>query len=163
MLKADGRTLPLADGCVDFVLVESVAVFCDFSQLAREVWRVLCAGGTVGDNELTLRQAAPDELRSLLTSLFGISGRQEGEWRAAWEGAGFCSVASEVRPISLREQAAAHLEVDGLAGYLKGIRKGLAEKRLARAFLNRRMLRAALRFLPIVGYGLYAARKPRLG
>jgi hypothetical protein len=43
---------------------------------------------------------------------------------------------------------------------MRAVRKGLADAQISRAFVNKTMLKAAWRFAPFVGYGLYVGRKP---
>lgn len=156
--RADAQALPAAAGAFDVALLESVAIFCDPERLTTEVWRVLKPGGALAANELTLLATPPAELAALLETL-GIHARQEAEWRDAWARAGFEGVVSEVRRISLRERFIDHLRKEGLVGYLSAAFGALGDRRIRQVFMNRALLRAARRFLPVVGYGLYVARK----
>ena len=159
VVLADAQDLPCAAATFDVAVLESVAVFCDLERLATEVWRVLKPGGAFGANELTLLAPPPDELSALLTGTLGIRARQEADWRDGWMRAGFASVTSEVHRISLRERFADHLRREGLVGYVSAALRALRDRRIRQIFMNRALLRAARRFLPVVGYGLYAGRK----
>jgi hypothetical protein len=137
-----------------------VLVFCDVMKVTAEVARTLRSGGAFGANELTLLQTPPEELVHLLRDTLGIRSAQETEWRQILEQAGFVQVSSQVQGFRWREQMAGHLAADGLRGYLSGMVRGLANLKVSRVFLNRRMLRAARLFAPMVGYGLYTGQKP---
>lgn len=159
VLRADAHNLPLPANVVDVVIAESVLVFCDHERVMSEIRRILKPGGAIGDNELTFLKPAPEELRALLVDRLGIHTHQETEWQLLLETAGFVDVVSVVRRISLWEQIASHLRVDGLRGYLSAMVKGFANRKISKVFNNRAMLKAARRFLPYVGYGLYVGRK----
>ena len=162
VVQADAHHLPLRDNVLDAAVAESVLVFCDGPQVAAEIGRVLKPGAHVGLNELTLLAPPPEELRRLLVDRLGIRPLQEEDWRSLLAGAGFLDLESEAQPMKLRQQLTSHLEVDGVAGYLRAVVKGLANVRISRAFLNREMLHAARRFARLVGYGLYTGRKEAL-
>ena len=156
---ADAHHLPFTDGYFDLVIAESVLAFCDAPRVAAEIRRVLKPGGVFGANEFTLLQPPPAELQALLTDTLGIRAFQEAEWRALLDTAGLPPVAAIMRKISLWEQLAGHIQVDGVAGYLTAMVKGLANLKISRVFINREMLKAAWQFMPLVGYGLFVARK----
>jgi SAM-dependent methyltransferase len=158
-VRADAHGLPFADACFDLVVAESVLAFCDAPRVAAEIGRVLKPGGLLGANEMTLLQPPPAELQHLLTGVLGMQVFQETEWRSLLDSAGLTPVHSIVRKLSLWEQAASHLQVDGVAGYLAALVKGLANLRLSRVFINRQMLRAACQFMPLVGYDLFVGQK----
>jgi ubiquinone/menaquinone biosynthesis C-methylase UbiE len=159
LLQADAHHLPFSAGAFDTVIAESVLVFCDAAQVSCEMHRVLRAGGVLGANELTLLKPPPDELTHLLVGTLGIQSFAEREWQSIFKGAGAVEVGSTVRGFNLWEQLASHIRVDGVAGYLSAMVKGLANVRISRTFINRNMLRAARQFLPFVGYGLYTGKK----
>jgi SAM-dependent methyltransferase len=159
LLRADAQQLPCPPDAFDLVLAESVLVFGDGKQMAREAHRVLKPGGVLAINELTLRAPPPERLSSMLNDLFGIPARQEGEWRDLLAQAGFPSLISGVYPLKLEEQVLNHLRVDGMRTYLAALRTSVANSRLRTQFFNREMLLAAFRFLPYVGYGLYSGCK----
>ena len=160
MVQADAHHLPFRADSFEMAVAESVLVFCDAVQVTAEVARTLRSGGAIAANELTLLQTPPDELVDLLRNTLGIRSTQEAEWRRILEEAGFVRVSSQVQGFRWREQMAGHLAADGLRGYLSGMVRGLANLKVSRVFLNRRMLRAARLFAPMVGYGLYTGRKP---
>jgi len=159
LLQADAHHLPCNINTFDAVIVESVLVFCDAAQVALEIHRVLKPGGVFGVNELSLLKPSPEELHTLLVDTLGIQTYQEVEWQSIFKRAGFVDVSSTVRRFSLREQLASHIKVDGIRGYLSAMAKGLADLKISRTFINRRMLQAARQFLPFVGYGIYTGRK----
>jgi ubiquinone/menaquinone biosynthesis C-methylase UbiE len=161
LLLADAQHLPCSDGLVDVVVAESVLVFCDAPQVAAELCRVLKPGGVCAINELTLLAPCQQELTYLLQGTLGIRSYQSQEWQSILATAGLVDVTGTVRMMSLWEQLSSHLQVDGFGGYMRAVRKGLADARISGAFMNRAMLKAAWRFAPFVGYGLYAGRKPR--
>jgi len=159
LLRADAHDMPFEDGFFDLVMAESVLIFCTAPQVLAEVWRVLKPGGLFGGNELMLLQPPPPELLSLLTDTLGIRTMQEAGWRAILDAAGLSPIASVAFKMSLWEQAYGHIQIDGLANYVTGIVKGFANLRISRVFINREMLKAARQFMPLVGYGLFVARK----
>ena len=159
LIQADAHHLPYASGAFDLVIAESVLVFCQALQVATEICRVLRPGGTFGANELTILQPPPEELISLLQGTLGIRSFEPSGWHSLLENAGFVDVLSTAHRFRWREQLASHIQVDGLRGYLAAMVKGLGNLRLSRTFINREMLRAARQFTPLIGYGLYTARK----
>ncbi len=159
LVRADAHRLPFRAAAFDVALAESVLVFCNAARVTAEAHRVLRPGGTFGLNEFTFLQPAPEDLLDLLVNQLGIRACREHQWRDMLRTGGFVDISSEASGFSFREQLASHIRVDGLVGYLRAMVKGLANTRVSGAFLNRRMLRAARRFLPFVGYGLYTARK----
>jgi len=157
--RADGHNMPFADGEFDLVIAESVLAFCRAADVLAEFRRILRPGGVVGLNEMTLLQSPPRELEEILQITFGIHAQEANGWRRLLAEAGFDQLRDDVRRFSLREQARSHRQVDGLGGYVQAMTKGLANLRLSRVFLSRTMLGAWRRFLPLIGYGLYAARR----
>jgi ubiquinone/menaquinone biosynthesis C-methylase UbiE len=160
LVQADAHHLPFRAGAFDAAVAESVLVFCSAAQVAAEIARTLRAGGAFGANELTLLQTPQVELVHLLQETLGIRAVQEAEWRNLLEEAGFRQISSQVQNFRWREQMAGHLAADGVRGYISAMVRGLANVKASRVFLNRRMLRTARLFAPIVGYGLYTGRKP---
>lgn len=160
VVRADVHYLPFTPAVFDGALAESVLAFCDIPRALAEIFRVVKPGGFFAANELTLRAPPPDDLQTLLAEILDMRGRQEGEWLALFEAAGFAGLEAEVRSFRFSEQLISHLQVDGWRNYLVSVVAGLRKSRLRRAFLNRRMLSAARRYLPLVGYGLYTGRKP---
>jgi ubiquinone/menaquinone biosynthesis C-methylase UbiE len=160
-LLADAQHLPGADGVVDAVVAESVLVFCGPAQVAAEFCRVVKPGGICAVNELTLLAPPPQELTDLLAGTLGIRCYQSQEWQSILAAAGLVNVTATVSRMSLREQVSSHLQVDGLGGYVRAVRKGLANAQISRVFINRAMLKAAWKFVPYVGYGLYVGMKPQ--
>jgi len=160
LLLADAHHLPSSDSAVDVVVTESVLVFCDVPRVAAELCRVLRPGGVCGVNELTFLAPPPEELTDLLQGTLGIRCHQSHEWQAILAAAGLVNITATVRRISLWEQLSGHLQADGLSGYMQAVRKGLADAEISRVFINKAMLKAAWKFVPYVGYGLYVGRKP---
>lgn len=160
LLLADAHHLPCSDSVLDAAVAESVLAFCDASQVAAELGRVVKPGGICAINELTLLAPPPQELSDLLQGQLGIHSYQSHQWQSILAGAGLADVAATVRRISLREQLSSHLQVDGLSGYIQAVRRGLANAEISRVFISRAMLKAAWRFVPYIGYGLYIGRKP---
>jgi ubiquinone/menaquinone biosynthesis C-methylase UbiE len=160
VLLADAHHLPCSDSTADAVVAESVLVFGDSSQVADEFCRVVKPGGICAVNELTLLAPPPQELTDLLEGTLGIHCYQSDGWQSILAAAGLVNVTATVRRLSLGEQLSSHLQVDGFRGYLEAVRKGLADARISRVFINKAMLKAAWKFVPFVGYGLYTGRKP---
>ncbi|MFH1929128.1 MAG: methyltransferase domain-containing protein [Chloroflexota bacterium] len=161
ILQADAHHLPFSANAFDTIVVESVLAFCDAAQVFLEMQRVLRAGGVLGVNELTLLKPPPEELITLLTGALSIQSFQEREWRSIFKSGGFVEVVSTAHRFNLWEQLASHIRVDGVRGYLSAMVKGLADVRISRVFINKNMLRAARKFLPFVGYGLYIGKKAK--
>jgi arsenite methyltransferase len=161
VVQGDAHRLAGPDRAYDAVIAESVLAFCDAATVAAEVCRVLRPGGAFGINELTLLKPPPDEFLTLLRDTLGLRPFQEHEWRAVFTGAGFVDVATDVRPVNLREQLVSHIRVDGVRQYLSSVVSGVSDSGIRRAFFTREMLRAARQFRPYVGYGLYAGQKAR--
>lgn len=157
--QADAHHLPFQAQSFDHTVAESVLIFCDAERVLAEMYRVTRPGGMIFANELTLLQPPPPELEALLTDTLEIRPRQEAEWRALFTQAGYTDVACTIHRIRIVEQLASHVMVDGIGGYLRAMVKGLSNRELRGVFINRRMLSAWRRFLPVVGYGLYVARK----
>ena len=159
LLLADAHHLPCSDNALDAVVAESVLVFCDPSQVATELVRVLKPGGICAINELTLLAPPPQELSDLLQGQLGIRSYQSHQWQSILAAAGLANITATVQRISLWEQLRSHLQEDGLSGYLQAVRRSLANAEISRVFISRAMLKAAWRFVPYVGYGLYSGRK----
>lgn len=106
-----------------------------------------------------LLQPPPPELQVLLMDMLGIRTFQEAGWRSILDAAGLTPVAAVAQKMSLWEQLTSHIQVDGVAGYLAAMVKGLANLKISRVFINRQMLRAARQFMPMVGYGLFVGKK----
>jgi hypothetical protein len=128
--------------------------------VGSELYRVVKPGGVCALNELTLLAPPPQELTDLLQRTLGIRPHQSEEWQSILAAAGLVNVTATVRRMSLREQFSSHLQVDGLSGYLRAVRQGLADAQISRVFINKAMLKAAYKFMPLVGYGLYVGKKP---
>jgi len=159
LLLADAHHLPCSDRIVDVVVAESVLVFCDARRVIAEFCRVLKPGGICAINELTLLAPPPPDLMALLVEKLGIRSYQSQEWQSLLADVGLLNVTATVRRISLWEQLGSHLQADGLSGYMRAVRRGLANAEISRVFINKAMLKAARKFVPVVGYGLYVGRK----
>lgn len=162
ILQADAHRLPFQAGRFDLVLVESVLVFCRLREVLGEIQRVLKPGGSFGANEMTMLKPPVVELVDLLENMMGIVTFQEDEWREHLRQAGFTEIKSVVRRFNLWEQFISHLKVDGVKAYFSALSTGLSDPKLSGPFLNKRILKAALQFMPFIGYGLYSARKPTI-
>jgi SAM-dependent methyltransferase len=158
--QADAHNIPAADAAFSLAVAESVLVFCRAQEVCTEICRALKPGGAFCCNELTLLGEAPAELAEVLREWLGIRAYSERGWLSVLERAGFTDAVASVHRISLWEQLGSHLQVDGVRGYLASARRGIGDAPIRRSFFNRRMLSAAVRFLPHVGYGIYTARKP---
>jgi ubiquinone/menaquinone biosynthesis C-methylase UbiE len=159
LLRADAHHLPCRADVFDAVVGESVLVFCDAAQAASEMNRALKPGGAFGANELTFLNPPPQELLGLLQDTLAIRSFQEHEWQSIFQRAGFVHIQAAVKRISFREQISSHIKVDGIRGYLSALVRGLADRKVSGAFVNRAMLKAARQFLPFVGYGIHTGRK----
>ncbi len=158
VIKADAHRLHFPSNTFDAVIAESVLVFCDKMKASTEAYRVLKPGGVFGDNELTYLKPPPDQLTSLIKSIFGIDIQplQEDEWRAVHREAGFKDTSSTVYPINLTEQFLSHLRVDGIRKYVSTFIQSIFYPTIR---VKRDVLQALHRFSSYVGYGLYVSRK----
>lgn len=162
LVQADIHALDFPAETFDVVIAESVLVFCDQPRAAAEVHRVLKRGGVFGDNEFTFLKPPPPEWEKLLSSAyFGLDLQPllGGEWQRLWEQAGFVDVSTAVSRLSLGEQFASHMRVDGWRKYLTAVARGLALPGVWAAFFNREMRRAWREYPRYVGYGLYRGVK----
>jgi hypothetical protein len=66
---------------------------------------------------------------------------------------------SSIHHLKLSDQLSSHMQVDGLANYLKAVVVGLSDKTLWRTFINREILKAFLDFRSYIGYGMFVLKK----
>ena len=162
-LQADIHDLKFPAEVFDAVITESVLVFCDKTQAAAEVFRVLKPGGVFGDNEFTFLKPPPPEWSKLLSSAyFGLDIQPLlGEaWQNIFQEAGFVNICAEVSRLSLRKQLSSHIRVDGWRKYLSSVFRGLTIPGVWATFFRRDMIQAWRAYPTYVGYGLYVNRKP---
>ena len=158
-LQADAHRLPLDELSFQYVMLESVLVFCNPPLVLSEIHRVLEPGGKILINEFTFLKPPPARLVSILTDRMGLCARQQEEWERLLSAAGFNSVHSSIHRFSFGNQFVTHLKVDGVGNYFRAMIAGIGDRKIRRTFFNREMLGAAKSFLPYVGYGLYSAIK----
>jgi ubiquinone/menaquinone biosynthesis C-methylase UbiE len=158
-LRGDAHELEFPAETFDAVVLESVMVFCDARQVTSEIHRVLKPRGLIGDNELTLLKAPPDELRDLLTGIMGVLPLQRDEWREVFKQAGFGDISSAIYRMNVWDQLISHLKVDGLGKYLSAILQSTRDPSIRGTFFSRKMFAAARQFMPYIGYGLYVGQK----
>ncbi len=163
LVQADLHALNFPAAMFDAVIAESVLVFCDQPRALAEIHRVLKPGGFFGSNELTFLASPPPEWKKLLSSAYfdlTIQPRRGEEWFNLFEQAGFGDVSAVLQPLSLQQQFANHIRVDGWRRYFAAVVRGLADPGARAAFLTPTMLRAWRAYPRYVGYGLYVGRKP---
>lgn len=158
-LQADVHRLPLNEHSFQYVMLESVLVFCSQPLALSEIHRVLEPGGKILINEFTFLKPPPAPLVSILTDRMKLSARQQKEWERLLSSAGFHSIHSSIHRFSFGSQFITHLKVDGVGNYFRAMIAGIGDRTIRRTFFNREMLAAAKSFLPYVGYGLYSAIK----
>jgi len=163
-IKADAHNLPFQSDTFDAVIAESVLAFCDRTEVAREVYRVLKPDGFFGNNEGTYLKPPPAQLSSFLSESYGmdVGLLQEDEWRAVYTGAGFEVISSTVYPFNYIKQFLGELKVDGIRRRLSAWLKAFFDPTVRRTIFTAtdRDTRQRLRqFLSYVGYGLYVSRK----
>ncbi len=160
--EANVEAMPFPDGTFDIVMTESLLVHCELSKAMREIYRVLKYGGIFGGNEMTYLRPPPPGLASLLSrSPFGGNIRflSQDEWIAAMKEAGFVEVHSTLHPISIKDQLASHIRVDGFRKYVSALLRGISNPSMSGPFLNTEMLWAWRKYLEYVGYALLVGRK----
>lgn len=158
-LQADAHRLPFGDRFFEYVLLESVLVFCDQPLVLTEILRVLDSGGKILFNEFTYLKPPPAPLVSILTDRMGLAARQQEEWEALLDSAGFHSIHSSVHRFSFGSQLVSHMKVDGVGNYFRAMIAGIGDRGIRRNFFNKEMLAAARSFLSFIGYGLYSGIK----
>lgn len=162
LVGGDIQALPFADDAFDGVMCESVLAFCDQPRALAELCRVLRPGGVLGSNEMTyLRPPSRSWEERFSTGWMGVNlrPRQEGEWRALFEQAGLTVESAEVSPISLKAQAASHMEVDGMWRYWTVAMRYLVRPAIWRTFFSPSMWPLWREYPTVVGCGLYVLRK----
>jgi ubiquinone/menaquinone biosynthesis C-methylase UbiE len=163
VLCADARQLPFVGASFDTVIIESVLIFGQASLIVSEAHRVLKPGGIFANNELALVGAPPGGLNTLLLETLGIQAFSAKDWRLMFRELGFTEVASIAQRMSFAQQLLSHIRVDGIVAYFAAFIKGLADGEIRRTFVSWKMLQAAGRFAPFVGYHLYVGHKPGAG
>lgn len=161
-VQADVHHLEFTDELFDGVIAESVLVFCDQSRAAAEVFRVLKPGGIFGSNEFTFLQPPPSEWKDMLSDAsFGLDilPLLSDEWRSLFEHTGFTMDSWELFRLSLSEQVASHIRVDGWRRYSGALVRGLSSSAVWTTFFNRKMLRGWRDYPSYVGYSLMVNHK----
>lgn len=162
-LEGDAYDLAFPDGTFDLLFAESVTLFLDKSRVLPELRRVLKPGGRIADIVMTCHEPVPEDVLEALEALEGVRmlPMSEGEWRAAYERAGFRIVYAEFHPtISDRSTLGSFLRDNG-AGGLKAVARMLG------LFVRDPQFRAYLRDLGAFwkihkrrfGYGLIVAER----
>jgi arsenite methyltransferase len=159
LIQADIQKMPIQNHQADVVIAESVLVFTKLNLALAEIRRVLKNGGFLANNEMILLKTPTPRLEDLLKELMGIHTFSRERWKNYYEQAGFNVIQSSVHHLNLRDQLSSHLQVDGLAKYLKAVVVGLSDKTLWRSFINRDILQAFLDFRSFIGYGLFILKK----
>jgi ubiquinone/menaquinone biosynthesis C-methylase UbiE len=162
LIQGDAHHLPFPAEHFDGVIGESVMLFCRASRVLDECHRVLRAGGWLALNEMVQRGPSPPELLTLLGRIGLEPAYDIAEWQVLLVAAGFVMEGTAVYPLSLTEQAASHLRVDGLRRYLSAAAGSWRDAGVRDAFMNRDALHAARHFRDLISYGLFVGRKPGL-
>ena len=165
---ADVQDLPFADNVFDAVLSESVTAFpADKARAVREYARVTKPGGYVGLGEATwLKSPPPPELLAWVHQDVGatVQPLTLDEWTALLQGAGLNDVVTQLRPVSMANEARELARRYGRGGVLRSSLRmlGLYAKSPAyRAFVKsvRREGVIPPGLNEHFGYGMYAGRK----
>jgi SAM-dependent methyltransferase len=159
LIQADIQKIPIQDNQADVVIAESVLVFTQLNTALSEIRRVLKNDGFLADNEMILLKTPTPQLEDLLKNLMGIHTFSEEGWKNHFVQAGFNVVNSSIYHLKLSDQLSSHIQVDGLAKYLKAVVVGLSDKTLWHTFINREILQAFLDFRSYIGYELFVLNK----
>jgi ubiquinone/menaquinone biosynthesis C-methylase UbiE len=159
LVRADAHHLPFASRVFDVVIIESVLIFCHAQQVAAEACAVLKAGALLGVNELAFTGSPTDDLARLLQEKLRIRAFTDSTWENFFTTVGKSRRFASIHRINLFEQLASHLRVNGVGGYFTGVVRSFSEKNILRAFFNRQMLHALLRFSSQVRYYLFVGCK----
>ncbi|MCL5410308.1 MAG: methyltransferase domain-containing protein [Patescibacteria group bacterium] len=159
---ADVQNLPFKDNTYNVVLAESVLVFTDPLQSAREMLRVLKPGGVFGVNEVTVVGSPPAKSIESLTQFYPskVQILSENEWRHLFEEAGFDEVTSIVHKLNYWKQLLSHLKIDGPRKYLASVYHMIADSDLRSIFFNKGLLWDTISLMSYMSYGLYTGKKP---
>ncbi len=79
-IQASAEALPLRRLEADFVLIESMLVFCDIKRVLNEVHRNLGDNGILLVNEMTYLKEPPEALQRLVHDLLGIQVYLKETW-----------------------------------------------------------------------------------
>lgn len=161
LILADVHRLPFRDGVFDRAMAESVLVFCDKSMAVGEIFRAVKHGGYFCDNELTVTEPHSRAVKDFLSGLDGIriTPMTESEWVKTYGEAGFHEASRVTHKISFLGQLTSHIRVDGFKKYASSVVIGVTDRSLRSMFFNARMMKALLRFVSSVRYGLYVNKK----
>ncbi len=161
LIVADVHRLPFRDGAFDRALAESVLVFCDKPKAVGEIFRAVKHGGYFCDNELTVMEPHSQAIKDFLSGLDGIRivPMTEGDWIQTYKEAGFREASHITHKISFLGQLISHIRVDGFKKYASSIVIGITDRTLRPMFFNPRMMKALMRFVSSVKYGLYITKK----
>lgn len=163
-IAADARQLPFPSDHFDGVILESVNVFFEDKVSAlREYLRVIRPGGFIGLTEMTwLRPPAP-ELEAVFRDTAYAIALDEDSWKGTLAAAGLAEVAGQAHRIDVSRESRGRVERYGWGDLLKVVPRTL--KLILKDQQTRRLFRDASGgltrdVLDVVGYGVYAGRKP---
>ena len=161
---ADARDLPFDDNLFDAVISESVIVFFDDKRQAMsEYVRVTKPGGYVGAAEMTWLKPPSPELEERYRRMACAHPLEDSGWRGLLEEAGLTDVVGDARRNDQYQESKGLVERYGCRGTVIGALKTLVlslTDRRAREFVKMGAATVSRDMLDILGYGVYAGRKP---
>jgi len=158
-IRANAQALPLRGLEADFVLIESMLVFCDIERVLSEVHRNLGGNGILLVNEMTYLKEPPDALQRQVHDLLGIQVYLKETWLEQFSRAGFSICKVSTHPIRLMDQWISHMVVDGPVRYFRASFNGLTDPVIRRQIFNPGVMRTLFSFQKYIGYGLFVLKK----
>ncbi|WP_224333858.1 class I SAM-dependent methyltransferase [Haloprofundus halobius] len=156
--QGDILELEFSDDTFDRVIIESVVMFVDRAQAAREVVRVCKPGGLVIDHEAYFTRGAPDEIIQSSQELFPGFGLEEPEgWVGLYRNAGLSDIEYVSGPAEFIGPGYI-IRDEGLSGFLTILGRLLTHPTYLRQMAG--MLPRVRRVQPYIDYIVLAGRKP---
>lgn len=159
ILQSDAQSIPITNESIDFIIIESVLVFCNLPIVLNELWRILRPGGFIGINELTYHRPSYINFADLLRNLFGINAFSRQDWEQSFKQAGFRIRSSSEFPIRFIDQLVSHVVIDGIFNYLKALITALKEPAIWKSFINPELIKVFIKNPKFIGYGIYILEK----
>ncbi len=163
---ADARRLPFASGLFDAVISESVNIFfTDKVPVMREYVRVTKPGGYVGMTEMTWLQPPSPALVDAFQTVHARALDADG-WQGVMDAAGLTDVRGAAHRMDLTEESKGRAERYGRWGLVKVVARMvrmLIRERRARRFMRGGLGAVSKDTLDMIGYGVFAGRKPASG
>jgi ubiquinone/menaquinone biosynthesis C-methylase UbiE len=161
---ADARDLPFDDDTFDGVISESVNVFFpDKRQAASEYVRVTRPGGYVGMTEMTWLQPPTQQMEESFVRMAYAHVLDVEGWTEVLRASGLADVVGTGSQIDVKTESKTRIQRYGWRRILRGLlnaTKLMARDRRARQFVSDGSGALSKDMLHIVGYGVYAGRKP---